>query len=332
MPHQGTRTRAQAGEPERDASEIGLKVETPGDWTTEPSDVKEALDALAAGGGGGGASQLTDLSDVDSKTGSGNIVVMSNAPTFLTGVETPAVTHTGANFYFRVTRTAAPSNVIIINPDTDPAGVCNLVIDGSITLGGTVDTRDVATDGAKLDGIEALANVTDATNVNAAGAVMETDYVAQGDILVASGASTPAALTVGAAGTLLGSDGTDATWGQVPTKNRTIRTPIRIYNPLATDDFPIDIRAAVPITITEIYAITDTGTFTFKLYQRVRSAPFSGGQVINTNSIVADSTGEEDDNTWTDATVPVDSGVYVVASAIASTPGIVEIEVEYTID
>jgi len=35
--------------------------------------------------------------------------------------------------------------------------------------------RDAANDGGKLDGIEALADVTDATNVNAAGAVMEAD-------------------------------------------------------------------------------------------------------------------------------------------------------------
>jgi len=81
---------------------------------------------------------------------------------------------------------------------------------GNITVGGTVDGRDVATDGSKLDGIEtaatadqtgaqikalyeaessaftdaqfsklaaieAAADVTDATNVNAAGAVMNTD-------------------------------------------------------------------------------------------------------------------------------------------------------------
>jgi hypothetical protein len=43
---------------------------------------------------------------------------------------------------------------------------------GNITVTGTVDGRDVATDGTKLDGIEASADVTDATNVAAAGAVM----------------------------------------------------------------------------------------------------------------------------------------------------------------
>lgn len=49
---------------------------------------------------------------------------------------------------------------------------------------------------SKLSGIEASADVTDATNVNAAGAVMETDYNAH-TILAATADDTPAALTVG---------------------------------------------------------------------------------------------------------------------------------------
>lgn len=48
----------------------------------------------------------------------------------------------------------------------------------------------------KLTGIEASADVTDATNVNAAGAVMESDYNAH-TILAATTDNTPAALTVG---------------------------------------------------------------------------------------------------------------------------------------
>lgn len=50
-----------------------------------------------------------------------------------------------------------------------------LGLTGNITVSGTVDGRDIATDGTKLDGIEALADVTDATNVDAAGAVMNSD-------------------------------------------------------------------------------------------------------------------------------------------------------------
>ena len=46
---------------------------------------------------------------------------------------------------------------------------------GNITVDGTVDGRDIATDGTKLDGIEALADVTDTTNVTAAGALMDSE-------------------------------------------------------------------------------------------------------------------------------------------------------------
>ena len=52
----------------------------------------------------------------------------------------------------------------------------------------------------KLNGIEAEANVTDAENVAAAGAVMEADFAAKGDILSASADNTPLILTVGTNG------------------------------------------------------------------------------------------------------------------------------------
>ena len=48
-------------------------------------------------------------------------------------------------------------------------------VTGNIVVSGTVDGRDVATDGTKLDGIETNADVTDATNVTAAGALMDTE-------------------------------------------------------------------------------------------------------------------------------------------------------------
>ena len=46
---------------------------------------------------------------------------------------------------------------------------------GAITTNSTFDGRDVATDGTKLDGIEAGADVTDTTNVTAAGALMDSE-------------------------------------------------------------------------------------------------------------------------------------------------------------
>ena len=46
---------------------------------------------------------------------------------------------------------------------------------GSLTVAGTVDGRDIATDGTKLDGIETGADVTDTANVTAAGALMDSE-------------------------------------------------------------------------------------------------------------------------------------------------------------
>src|SRR5210317_2041277 len=46
---------------------------------------------------------------------------------------------------------------------------------GNIAVTGTVDGRDLATDGTKLDGIESSADVTDTTNVTAAGALMDSE-------------------------------------------------------------------------------------------------------------------------------------------------------------
>ena len=51
----------------------------------------------------------------------------------------------------------------------------NFHVGGNISLSGTVDGRDLATDGTKLDNIEALADVTDSTNVTAAGALMDSE-------------------------------------------------------------------------------------------------------------------------------------------------------------
>ena len=50
-----------------------------------------------------------------------------------------------------------------------------LDVTGNIVVSGTVDGRDLATDGSKLDGIEASADVTDTANVTAAGALMDSE-------------------------------------------------------------------------------------------------------------------------------------------------------------
>ena len=58
---------------------------------------------------------------------------------------------------------------------TDTPIFAGATVNGNITVTGTVDGRDVAADGTKLDGIEASADVTDTTNVTAAGALMDSE-------------------------------------------------------------------------------------------------------------------------------------------------------------
>jgi len=74
-------------------------------------------------------------------------------------------------------------------------------------------------DHSKLNGIEASADVTDATNVNAAGAVMNTDLATKGQILVGDGTGDPTALSVGQNNYVLVADSNEATgvkWATVP--------------------------------------------------------------------------------------------------------------------
>ncbi len=77
--------------------------------------------------------------------------------------------------------TLIQDSTVFINDTGTISGVEN------ITLSGTVDGRNVSTDGTKLDGIENNADKTDTFNVDAAGAVLEDDYnIAEFDNVTAS--------------------------------------------------------------------------------------------------------------------------------------------------
>jgi len=81
----------------------------------------------------------------------------------------------------------------------------SLDVGGAIVVSGTVDGRDIATDGTKLDGIEALADVTDAANVTAAGALMDSEVDADIQTL-----ALPASVTISAFGATVIDDATAA--------------------------------------------------------------------------------------------------------------------------
>ena len=71
----------------------------------------------------------------------------------------------------------------------------------------------------KLSGIETSADVTDATNVDAAGAVMNSDLDTKGELLVGDGSGDPSALSVGTNNYVLTADSSEATgvkWAVAP--------------------------------------------------------------------------------------------------------------------
>ena len=170
------------------AGELGLELDTRkfkvGDGATSWNSL-----AYWQSGGGGGATDFIDLGDVP-------------------------VSYAGAGGqYVKVKQTADGLEFEPIEAADLPSG-----IDAAKIANGTVSNTEFQTlNGAeqpftnalktKLDGIESGADVTDATNVNAAGAVMESDYNTAHSVLVQqSGSGSPVAVHLGN-NTILGKSG-----------------------------------------------------------------------------------------------------------------------------
>lgn len=105
---------------------------------------------------------------------------------------------------------------------------------------------------------------------------------------------------------------------------------LQIKNPTSTGEWMIGF-ASTAITITKIWAETDTGTVDFNIEQRTFGSFESSGTNVMTSDLQADDNGATQ-TSFSDATVP--SGTYLVysASAVASSPGEVVVVVEYTVD
>ncbi len=245
------------------------------------------------------------------------------------------------------------------------------LVDGDIILtaaGSTVDGRDLTVDGAKLDGIEAAADVTDATNVNAAGATMNTDATMAGNSYfldedamgsdsatqVASQQSIKAyvdALThdgfadfvadehVAHGGvTLTAGDGLNG--GGTIAANRTfaVDTALRtrcgnfyVENPAAADSFP-GLLMTHAVTFVEVNGTTDTGTVTFNLERRGRTTPDQVGTDILSSDLAADATSENTTSFAASGAVAADQKINLNITSVASSPTKVWIDYEYTVD
>lgn len=122
--------------------------------TLASTNVQAAIQELLDEAASGGASQLTDLSDVSGATATNRYVLIANGSTFVARLLTEA--------------------------DISDLGSYQVILSEGAFVDGDKD---------KLDGIESAADVTDATNVAAAGAVMDSDFSSNG-IMERTGAGT----------------------------------------------------------------------------------------------------------------------------------------------
>jgi hypothetical protein len=96
----------------------------------------------------------------------------------------------GSNGTSAVTFSAGPKDVFMTYPAAHAALAGDDVDFANITVTGTVDGRDVAADGTKLDTVEANADVTDAINVAAAGALMRSGGTMTGSLILSADPTT----------------------------------------------------------------------------------------------------------------------------------------------
>ncbi len=141
---------------------------------------------FGTGGGAAGGSLLISATATEStiaETGSGDLTVKADTfkVTNANGLEDMliATPDAGVELYHNdVKKFETTSNGAEVTGNLNTTTILasgDILTFTNIQVGGTVDGRDVATDGTKLDGIEASADVTDATNVTAAGALMDSE-------------------------------------------------------------------------------------------------------------------------------------------------------------
>ncbi len=169
-------------------------------------------------------SSITDSGTAASKnvpsTGdaAGNEVVKGD-DTRLTDARTPSAhTHTISNIS-DITASASELNLLDGVSTTLTTQEVSYLDGVTSSIQSQIDSKQaVLSEGAfadgdktKLDGVEASADVTDATNVDNAGAVMNSDLDGKGELLVGDGSGDPTALAVGTNGFILKANSSTAT-------------------------------------------------------------------------------------------------------------------------
>ena len=114
---------------------------------------------------------ITNLADDTTPELGGNLDVQSNE--IISTSPNDIKLNSGEDIVLELGDFNGDNKVSILNSNS--LEVASIDSYGNISTTGTINGRDLSTDGLKLDNIESGADVTDSTNVDAAGAVMNTD-------------------------------------------------------------------------------------------------------------------------------------------------------------
>ena len=187
-------------------SNTDLPAATTDAWGLMTDEDKTNLDANTA--------KVTNATHTGDVTGSGALTIADDAVTYAKMQNVSATDRvlgrdsSGAGVVEEIT----PANLrTMINvEDGATADQSNAEIRAAVEAASdsNVFTDD---DHSKLNGIEASADVTDSTNVNSAGAVMNSDLDGKGELLVGDGSGDPSALAVGTNNYVLTADSGEAT-------------------------------------------------------------------------------------------------------------------------
>ena len=144
----------------------------------------------------GGASIAKAGSVTDNySTGTG-----SSGSTKIVNIGTGYASSTSTTVNIGPTYSTSNTRTINLNGDTNVGS--SLDVSSNITVTGTVNGRDIATDGNKLDTVETNADITDTANVTSAGALMDSELTSEASVkalnqgVATSDSPTFAALTV----------------------------------------------------------------------------------------------------------------------------------------
>lgn len=106
---------------------------------------------------------------------------------------------------------------------------------------------------------------------------------------------------------------------------------IVLFDPTTADTNKIQDKFAIAVTISRVSCSTDTGTATIQLDERSESTPNTAGTDVLSSAIVCDNDSASS-TSFSNSGIAADAPLNLQITATASTPTVVRIHVDYTVD